>query len=273
MPAGCAPCRTTSGSSARPRSCGTTRATSSGPVPRPTCPAAYAGAARLSAERRASSCRASSTATRTSPSAATAPAEFVARLRGADYLAQARAGGGIAATMRATRAASEDALLASARERLDAMLALGVTTVEAKTGYGLSLADELKTLRVYARLAAEGPQRIVPTLLAAHTVPPEHAGPRGVPPARLRRDRPGRGRPRRLLRRLRRAGRVHGRRGRARLRRRPRARDDAEAARGSADRHGRGRARRARRGRVARTISSASRRPASRRWPRPGRSP
>lgn len=102
-------------------------------------------------------------------------AEFVARLRGADYLAQARQGGGIAATMRATRAASEDDLLAGARARLDAMLALGVTTVEAKTGYGLSLDDELKTLRVYARLAQDGPQRIVPTLLAAHTVPPEHA--------------------------------------------------------------------------------------------------
>ena len=99
--------------------------------------------------------------------------EFVARLRGADYLAQARQGGGIAATMRATRAATEDELLAGARARLGAMLALGVTTVEAKTGYGLSLADELKTLRVYARLAADGPQRIVPTLLAAHTVPPE----------------------------------------------------------------------------------------------------
>ncbi len=104
--------------------------------------------------------------------------EFVARLRGADYLAQARQGGGIAATMRATRAASEDELTAGARSRLDAMLALGVTTVEAKTGYGLSLEDEIKTLRVYRRLADEGPQRIVPTLLAAHTVPPEHAADR-----------------------------------------------------------------------------------------------
>ena len=100
-------------------------------------------------------------------------AEFVARLRGADYLAQARQGGGIAATMRATRAATEDELFASAQARLAAMLALGVTTVEAKTGYGLSLAAEMKTLAVYERLAREGPQRIVPTLLAAHTVPPE----------------------------------------------------------------------------------------------------
>ena len=112
-------------------------------------------------------------------------AEFVARLRGADYLAQARAGGGIAATMRATRAATEDSLLDSARRRLGVMLALGVTTVEAKTGYGLSLDAELKTLRVYERLgasAADGgaPQRIVPTLLAAHTVPPEYASRRGA---------------------------------------------------------------------------------------------
>ena len=101
--------------------------------------------------------------------------EFVARLRGAGYLAQARAGGGIAATVRATRAATGGDLLESARARLAAMLALGVTTVEAKTGYGLSLDAELKTLRVYERLAADGPQRIVPTLLAAHTVPPEFA--------------------------------------------------------------------------------------------------
>ena len=106
--------------------------------------------------------------------------EFVARLRGADYLAQARQGGGIAATMRATRAATEDELLASARARLGTMLALGVTTVEAKTGYGLDLAAELKTLAVYARLAADGPQRIVATLLAAHTVPPEYASDRGA---------------------------------------------------------------------------------------------
>jgi imidazolonepropionase len=106
--------------------------------------------------------------------------EFVARLRGADYLAQARQGGGIAATMRATRAATEDELLDGARSRLAAMLALGVTTVEAKTGYGLSLDAELKTLRVYEHLAADVPQRIVPTLLAAHTVPPEFADDRAA---------------------------------------------------------------------------------------------
>ena len=101
--------------------------------------------------------------------------EFVERLRGTSYLEIARRGGGILRTVRATRAASEDELAASGRERLDGMLQQGVTTVEAKTGYGLTVQDELKTLRVYRRLADEGPQRIVPTLLAAHAVPPEYA--------------------------------------------------------------------------------------------------
>lgn len=101
--------------------------------------------------------------------------EFTARLLGADYLAQARQGGGIAATVRATRAASEDDLVAVGRAHLDTLLAQGVTTVEAKSGYGLSLADEVKTLRAYSRLAADGPQRLVPTCLAAHVVPPEFA--------------------------------------------------------------------------------------------------
>jgi imidazolonepropionase len=104
--------------------------------------------------------------------------EFVERLRGTSYLEIARRGGGILNTVRATRAASEDALAARARGVLGRMLRHGVTTVEAKSGYGLSLADELKTLRVYRRLADEGPQRIVPTLLGAHAVPPEYAGDR-----------------------------------------------------------------------------------------------
>lgn len=101
-------------------------------------------------------------------------AEFTARLLGADYLAQARQGGGIAATVRATRAAFEDDLVAVGRAHLDTMLALGVTTVEAKSGYGLTVADEVKTLRAYRRLDTEGPQRLVPTCLAAHIVPPEY---------------------------------------------------------------------------------------------------
>ncbi len=101
--------------------------------------------------------------------------EFVERLRGTSYLEIARRGGGILHTVRATRAATEDDLAATARERLDGMLRQGVTTVEAKSGYGLTVEDELKTLRVYQRLAAEGPARIVATVLAAHTVPPEYA--------------------------------------------------------------------------------------------------
>lgn len=101
--------------------------------------------------------------------------EFTARLLGAEYLALARQGGGIASTVRATREASEEELYDRARTALARMLALGVTTVEAKSGYGLNLPDEVKTLRVYQRLAREGPQRIVPTCLGAHIVPPEFA--------------------------------------------------------------------------------------------------
>lgn len=101
--------------------------------------------------------------------------EFTARLLGAEYLALARKGGGIAATVRATREASEQALYDRARRTLGQMLALGVTTVEAKSGYGLNVEDERKTLRVYACLNQEGPQHIVATCLGAHIVPPEYA--------------------------------------------------------------------------------------------------
>lgn len=99
--------------------------------------------------------------------------EFELRLRGASYLDIARAGGGIAATVARTRAASTEDLLASCRSRLSAMAELGVTTVEAKSGYGLTPEDELRILRVYRELARSARQRIVPTLLAAHVVPPE----------------------------------------------------------------------------------------------------
>ena len=100
--------------------------------------------------------------------------EFVRRIEGAGYLDIARAGGGIARTVRLTRAAGEDALAARARGFLGEMLALGVTTVECKSGYGLDRAHELALLRVYRRLAEEGPARLVPTLLAAHVVPEEY---------------------------------------------------------------------------------------------------
>lgn len=99
--------------------------------------------------------------------------EFVRRIRGAGYMEIARAGGGIAATVRATRAASEEELLARCRRFVAEMAALGVTTVEGKSGYGLEPESERKQLRVYRRLAEEGPLRVVSTFLGAHVVPPE----------------------------------------------------------------------------------------------------
>jgi len=109
-------------------------------------------------------------------------AEFEQRIAGASYQEIAAAGGEILRTVAATRAASEDELLTAARRHRDWMLRAGTTTIEAKSGYGLELAAELKMLRVTARLNAEGPAeracgpRIVPTLLAAHCIPPEFAG-------------------------------------------------------------------------------------------------
>jgi imidazolonepropionase len=100
--------------------------------------------------------------------------EFERRVRGESYLQIAASGGGIAATVRATRATSEDVLLERAAAVLDGMLALGVTTLECKSGYGLDEASELKLLQVYRRLAEQGPLRLVPTLLAAHTIPSEY---------------------------------------------------------------------------------------------------
>jgi imidazolonepropionase len=102
-------------------------------------------------------------------------AEFEQRLAGATYQQIAALGGGILRTVTLTRAASEDDLLAIARRYRDWMLRSGTTTIEAKSGYGLDHASELKMLRVLTRLGQEGPVNIVPTLLAAHTVPPEYA--------------------------------------------------------------------------------------------------
>ncbi|MEO0558418.1 MAG: imidazolonepropionase [Bacteroidota bacterium] len=101
--------------------------------------------------------------------------EFVERLKGTPYLEIAKRGGGILNTVRATRAASREHLLELAGARLGGMLRQGVTTVEAKSGYGLTVADEIKTLEVYRQLEATHPQRIVSTLLAAHAAPPEYA--------------------------------------------------------------------------------------------------
>lgn len=105
--------------------------------------------------------------------------EFEKRIAGATYQEIAAAGGGILRTVRLTRAVSEDELLVAARRHRDWMLRGGTTTIEAKSGYGLDHDTELKMLRVIARLNDEGPARIVPTLLAAHTFPPEV---RGIPP-------------------------------------------------------------------------------------------
>jgi len=103
-------------------------------------------------------------------------AEFEMHLAGASYQQIAAAGGGILSTVRATRAASEDELLAVARRHRDWMLRSGTTTIEAKSGYGLDRETELRMLRVINKLHNEGPTQVVPTLLAAHTLPPEFAG-------------------------------------------------------------------------------------------------
>lgn len=101
-------------------------------------------------------------------------AEWGLRLSGAPYEEIARKGGGIVSTVTATRAASEDDLVTQSLPRLDALLADGVTTVEIKSGYGLNLADETKMLRAARRLGELRRVRVRTTLLAAHTLPPEH---------------------------------------------------------------------------------------------------
>ena len=100
--------------------------------------------------------------------------DFERRIRGESYLQIAEAGGGIVSTVAKTRAASEADLVERAEGILEDVVALGVTTLEAKSGYGLDLANELKTLRAYRALGARQPVRLVPTFLGAHTVPPEY---------------------------------------------------------------------------------------------------
>jgi imidazolonepropionase len=104
--------------------------------------------------------------------------EFEQRIRGRSYLEIAEAGGGILSTVRQTRAAAEDELVAKAGDFLQEVLALGVTTVECKSGYGLDESTELKLLRVYQRLARQQAVQLVPTFLGAHVVPPEFHGDR-----------------------------------------------------------------------------------------------
>jgi imidazolonepropionase len=107
-------------------------------------------------------------------------AELRRRLAGESYASIAASGGGIVSTVAATRAASEDELVAQSRARLDAMLASGTTTCEIKSGYGLDLESELKMLRAIRGLAASHPLDISATFMGAHDVPVEH---------RARRDR------------------------------------------------------------------------------------
>jgi len=102
--------------------------------------------------------------------------EFEMRLAGATYEEVARAGGGIVSSVKSLRAASEDELVAQTLPRLDALMAEGVTTVEVKSGYGLDLDNEKKSLRAARRLADERPVTIRTTCLAAHALPPEAKG-------------------------------------------------------------------------------------------------
>ncbi|MBH3429546.1 imidazolonepropionase [Pseudomonas alkylphenolica] len=100
--------------------------------------------------------------------------EFEQRLQGVSYAEIAAQGGGIASTVRATRAASEDELFASARQRVQALMRDGVTTLEIKSGYGLDLSSERKLLNVIRRLGEELPLTVRSTCLAAHALPPEY---------------------------------------------------------------------------------------------------
>jgi imidazolonepropionase len=103
-------------------------------------------------------------------------AEFEQRIAGASYVEIMEAGGGIASTVRATRAADDVALLGALLGRLEGLMASGVTTVEAKTGYGLATAEELRHLAILAEADRRHPIRIVPTFLGAHAVPEEYRG-------------------------------------------------------------------------------------------------
>jgi imidazolonepropionase len=102
--------------------------------------------------------------------------EFELRLQGASYEQIARAGGGIRSTVAATRAASDDTLFTQARERALALMRDGVTTLEIKSGYGLSAEQEARCLRIARRLGAELPLTVQTTCLSAHALPPEFDG-------------------------------------------------------------------------------------------------
>jgi len=103
-------------------------------------------------------------------------AEFERRLQGATYLEILAEGGGILSTVRSTRRSSIETMIRETRPRLWSMFAHGTTTAEAKTGYGLRTATEMRMLQALLALDAEGPLEIVPTFLAAHAIPPEYRG-------------------------------------------------------------------------------------------------
>jgi len=102
--------------------------------------------------------------------------EFDLRLQGKTYMEILNAGGGILSTVRATRAASKDELLNQTRKRAESAFYHGTTTMEVKTGYGLTFESELKQMQVILQLGLEGPLELIPTFLAAHAVPPEYKG-------------------------------------------------------------------------------------------------
>jgi imidazolonepropionase len=114
--------------------------------------------------------------------------EFELRLRGASYEEVARAGGGIVSSVKALRAASEDELTRQSLPRLDALIAEGVTTIEIKSGYGLDLINERKSLSAARRLGRERPVDIRTTFLGAHALPPEAAGDNAAYIAKLVRE-------------------------------------------------------------------------------------
>jgi imidazolonepropionase len=118
--------------------------------------------------------------------AGTREGELRLRQRGAGYLEILAAGGGILSTVQATRAASNEELAAHGRRWLGEMLRHGVTTIEAKSGYGLDLATELRLLEVADALRREGPIDVIPTFLGAHAVPPEYREQRDATEAYVR---------------------------------------------------------------------------------------
>ena len=105
--------------------------------------------------------------------------EFELKIKGAGYMEILQKGGGILRTVRDTRAASKNELLQICRERCKNLLLHGTTTAEAKSGYGLTLNDEVKSLEVIKQLDSEGPINLIPTFLGAHAVPPEFQGKTG----------------------------------------------------------------------------------------------